>query len=208
MSQSIASRQGEPVERGFYLQFDLFGLVDVRIPKPCPSVRVRTRRRAFIPKGSADLTLDLFEFSNIPGWNLPPHLQEVEDEEEIDVDIPYVPSGNIFVQTHQGLKWSREGIIDLQIHLFHRSMEELGNKNNDLDRWSTLRWIFAPAIQHIWHKNQEGKIVAEVIHERSSPFSYHNCAIAARVDAEALREGIRRNLAPEVMMAIERVVSH
>ncbi|MDR2625961.1 MAG: hypothetical protein LBC37_06470, partial [Zoogloeaceae bacterium] len=118
--------------------------------------------------------------------------------------IPYVPSGNIFVQTHQGLKWSREGIVDLQIHLFHRSIDELGNTNNELDQWSVLRWIFAPAMQHMWRKTQEGKIVAEVMHESSNPFSFHNCAIAARVDADALREGIRCNLAPEIIMAIKR----
>jgi hypothetical protein len=207
VSQSIASRQGESSEQGFCTQFDLFGQMNVRIQMLDPPAVARTRK-IFAPRESTSPTLSLFEFLDVPGWKLPSYAQEEdEDEEETDVDISYAPSGKVFIQTHRDLKWSREGIIDLQNHLFHRSIEELGNKNNELDQWSVLRWIFAPAIQYMWRKTSEGKVVTEEVHERDNPFSFHNCAIAARVDAETLREGIRRNLAPDVIIAIERTMS-
>lgn len=122
------------------------------------------------------------------------------------VTIPYEAWGDAWVTDSSGLAWSKEGLMFTQVRLFWRSMEELALNNNEQDKWSALRWIFRPAIwKHYVYDRRIGKSHCFEVHESNEPFSFHNCCIAARVDGDEVREGVRRNIPVEVVKAVERV---
>lgn len=128
--------------------------------------------------------------------------QEADDA----VVIPYEAWGNDWVTDSNGLTWSKEGLLFTQVRLFWRSMEELALNNNEQEKWSVLRWIFRPAIwKHYVFDKSIGKSHCLEVHERDETFSFHNCCIAARVDGDVVREGVRRNIPVEVFKAVERV---
>jgi hypothetical protein len=87
-------------------------------------------------------------------------------------------------------------------------MEELALNNNEQEKWSVLRWIFRPAIwKHYVYDKRIGRSHCFEVHERDETFSFHNCCIAARVDEDTVREGVRRNIPVEVVKAVEKVCS-
>src|SRR5574338_1605141 len=134
--------------------------------------------------------------------------EEDEDEESraASVQVPYDPWGNAWVVDRHGLGWSHAGLVYTQVRLFWRSMEELALSNNEQEKWSVLRWIFRPAIWKYYVYNKlSGTSRCLEVHERDEPFSFHNCCIAARMDEDAVREGVRRNVPAEVVKAVEKV---
>ena len=133
---------------------------------------------------------------------------EDEDEEAVgkSIAIPCEAWGEAWVTDQHGLGWSREGLLFTQVRLFWRSTEELALSNNEQEKWSVLRWIFRPAIwKHYVYDKRIGRSHCLEVHERDEPFSYHNCCIAARMDEDAVREGVRRNIPVEVIKAVEKV---
>ncbi|WP_126448181.1 hypothetical protein [Sulfuricystis multivorans] len=132
---------------------------------------------------------------------------EEDDEEAVEsITIPYEAWGDVWVIDKHGLAWSKEGLLYTQVRLFWRSMEELALSNNEQEKWSVLRWIFRPAIwKYYVYDKRIGRSQCLAIHERDEPFSYHNCCIAARMDEDAVREGVRRNVPAEIIKAVERV---
>ena len=131
-----------------------------------------------------------------------------DGDAEVDVAIPYEKWGEAWVTDSNDLAWSKEALMFTQVRLFWRSMEELALNNNEQEKWSVLRWIFRPAIwKHYVYDKRIGKSHCLEVHERDEPFSFHNCCIAARVDGDVVREGVRRNIPVEVVKAVERVCS-
>lgn len=128
-----------------------------------------------------------------------------QDSDEAIV-IPYEAWGKAWLTDSNGLAWSEEGLLFTQVRLFWRSMEELSLNNNEQEKWSVLRWIFRPAIwKHYMYDKRIGHSHCYEVHERDETFSFHNCCMAARVDAETVREGVRRNIPAEVIKAVEKV---
>ena len=124
------------------------------------------------------------------------------------IAIPYEAWGTAWVKDANGLAWSKEGLLFTQVRLFWRSMEELALNNNEQEKWSVLRWIFRPAIwKHYVYDKRIGRSHCFEVHERDETFSFHNCCIAARVDEDTVREGVRRNIPVEVVKAVEKVCS-
>ena len=122
------------------------------------------------------------------------------------IQIPYEAWGEEWVTDSNGLAWSKEGLLFTQVRLFWRSMEELALNNNEQEKWSVLRWIFRPAIwKHYVYDKRIGRSHCFEVHERDETFSFHNCCIAARVDEDTVREGVRRNIPAEVVKAVEKV---
>lgn len=133
-----------------------------------------------------------------------------EDGNTHDADsalvIPYEAWGEEWVTDSSGLAWSKEGLLFTQVRLFWRSMEELALSNNEQEKWSVLRWMFRPAIwKHYVYDKRIGRSHCFEVHERDETFSFHNCCIAARVDEDTVREGVRRNIPAEVVKAVEKV---
>ena len=150
--------------------------------------------------------------SDIAGVSCAEEVSSDEETGEVDaaesVAIPYEAWGETWITDSNGQEWSREGLIFTQNRLFWRSMEELALRNNEQEKWSVLRWIFRPAIwKYYVYNTRIGASHCVPVHERDEPFSFHNCAIAARVDAEAVREGVRRNVAADVVKMVEKVCS-
>ena len=126
--------------------------------------------------------------------------------EGADVSIPYDAWGQPWVEDQNGLCWSEEGLLVLQVKLFWRSLEELALNNNELEKWSVLKWIFRPTVwKHYQWDKTTGSSRCFPSHERDDPFSFHNCCIAARVDADGVREGVRRNTPADIIKAVEKV---
>lgn len=128
-------------------------------------------------------------------------------EAEDTVAIPYVSWGQPLVMDANELSWSHEGLVYLQTKLLWRSFEELCLEHNPMDKWDALKWIFRPMVwkEYCWDKKL-GRSVCFETHQRTLPFSFHNCCIAARMDPDALREGVRRNLPQDVLTAVDRVM--
>jgi hypothetical protein len=128
---------------------------------------------------------------------------------EIDPDIPYESWGGVWVQDRHNLKWSRKGILFLQNQVFWESLEELSLHNNEYEKWSVLKWIFSPALikQYIFDE-RIAKSHCLITHERDHPFSFHNCCIAARLDENQVRDGVRRNIPAEIYEAVNKVVTY
>ena len=135
-----------------------------------------------------------------------------DDDDEVGnamaIAIPYESWGEAWVTDKTGLNWSTEGLLFTQVRLFWRSMEELALSHNEQEKWSVLRWIFRPAIwKHYVYDKRVGKSHCLEVHERDEPFSFHNCCIAARMDEDSVREGVRRNVPVEIVKAVEKVCS-
>ncbi len=146
------------------------------------------------------------EFVSDVGRVAPAEDDECEEARAESVQIPYEAWGDAWVTDEKGLHWSTEGLLFTQVRLFWRSMEELALSNNEQEKWSVLRWIFRPAIwKHYVYDKRIGQSHCFEVHERDEPFTFHNCCIAARMDADAVREGVRRNIPAEVIKAVERV---
>lgn len=144
--------------------------------------------------------------------------QEGVEEQEVDPLIPYASWGRPWVvhnypsrsdegRCSQLLGWSKDALLFLQVRLFWRSMEELGNSNNELEKWSVLKWMYRPAIRKEFvFDARVGKSHCLQWHERDETFSFHNCCIAARMEEDLIREGVRRNIPVQIIEAVERVV--
>ncbi len=134
---------------------------------------------------------------------------EVEDDEVVD-GLPEIPCdmwGSSMVIDNKRHHWSKEGLLFVQTRLFWRSLEELALRNNEHEKWSVLKWIFRPAIRRDYFYDQRlGKSHCLQWHERDETFSFHNCCIAARMEEDAIREGVRRNIPEDIIEAVERVV--
>ncbi len=150
-----------------------------------------------------------------------PVIDEAQDGEgggEVDVMIPYTSWGRPWVEYNypsrydkgvcgQLIGWSKDGLLHTQTRLFWRSLEELGLSNNELEKWSVLKWIFRPAIRKEYVFDARiGRSHCLQWHEREETFSFHNCCIAARVEEDLIREGVRRNVSAQIIEAVERVV--
>lgn len=134
-----------------------------------------------------------------------------EETETVDYSkliLPYEAWGEVWFVDKNGLSWSRNGCSYLQNRIFWRSMEEMTLKNNDEDKWSVLKWVFSPAIvrHYVWIKKIGASRYFDV-HERDYTFSFHNCAMAARIEKDAIREGFSRNLPADLIKAVLRVVN-
>lgn len=130
-----------------------------------------------------------------------------EVDGEVEPQIPYEPWGVPWIESH-GLKWSVEAISHLQVQVFWESMEELGLHNNEHEKWSVLKWILMPAIKKLYvYDKRINKSHCLPVHEREEPFSFRNCCIAARMDADELREMIRQRLPAEILEAVQKVVT-
>ena len=126
--------------------------------------------------------------------------------EGADVAIPYEAWGQPWFEDRHGLNWSQNGLLLLQVKLFWRSLDELALSNNELEKWSVLKWIFRPMVwKHYVFDRKIGKSQCFPQHERDDPFSFHNCCIAARVLADVVREGVRRNVPAEIIKAVDKV---
>jgi len=144
--------------------------------------------------------------------------QDGEEGMKIDVMIPYVSWGQPWVvhnypsRSDEGLcsqllGWSKDALLHLQTRLFWRSLEEFGLSNNELEKWSALKWMFRPAIRKEYVFDARiGRSHCLQWHERDETFSFHNCCIAARMDEDVIREGVRRNIPVQIIEAVERVV--
>lgn len=164
-----------------------------------------------------DELLDYLKAPLLVGCQLPTEYQSdagkvavaEDDDEEISVtseEIPFEAWGEGWITDRHGLLWSKEGLLFTQVRLFWRSMEELALSNNEQEKWSVLRWLFRPAIwKHYVYDKRIGRSHCLEVHERDDPFSFHNCCIAARMEGDAVREGVRRNIAAEIIKAVEKV---
>jgi len=132
------------------------------------------------------------------------------DDEGVTPDIPYFPHGIVSIKTHHRAKnssceldWSEEGLWDARVHLFWESFEELTLNNNEGEKLSVLKWIFQPAIRRFYHYQKPTRCV----HENDLPFSFHNCCLAVGIrDEEAVRDGVRRNVHPDILETVERIL--
>lgn len=132
----------------------------------------------------------------------------VDEDPDEAIAIPYDAWGTPEVVDDKGLAWSQEGLIYTQVRLFWRSLEELALANNEGEKWSVLRWIFRPAYWSYYvYDKRIGKSHCLRVHERDEPFSFHNCCLASRMDADAVREGVRRNIPEDIIKAVEKVCS-
>ena len=161
-------------------------LLDLLRAPLCPNVKV--------PKGYS---------SDIRGVDV---VEVVDgDDDALGIDIPYTPWGQPWFKDRHGVSWSQDGVMCLQVKLFWRSLDELALSNNELEKWSVLRWIFRPPIwKHYVYQKKLGKSLCFPVHERDDPFSFHNCCIAARMVADVVREGVRRNVSAEVIKAVDK----
>ncbi len=98
-------------------------------------------------------------------------------------------------------KWTAEEVHFLRICLFWESWEELSLSNNEREKWDVLKWMFKPALRRFW---VYGKPVVQW-HENDEPFSFRNGCKAVGMDEEIRRDGLRRNIEPEIIEAVERV---
>ena len=216
---------------------DLFGL-EIELPSvshPPSAKRLDAARKAQAARrlkaqqysNNLDLFEDLLEFLRAPLFNrsaLPADyrsdraLVEFVPDDEIGAasidqadltEIPYVGWGVPVVTDRHGLSWSHDGLIALQCNLFWESMEEMTLSNNEQEKWSVLKWVFQPAWvkRYVWDVRQGGSHCLAT-HERDHPFSFSNCAMASRIDADIIRDGFRRNLPGAVLDAVTRLVTY
>lgn len=123
--------------------------------------------------------------------------------------IAYEAWGEPWIEDRNGFSTSFEGIGHLQKLVFWESLEEMGLINNELEKWSVLKWVFTPAIRKLYIFDRRiNRSHCLPWHERDHPFSFHNCCIAARVDEEDIRNGFRRNVPAEIIQAVERVCAY
>jgi hypothetical protein len=144
------------------------------------------------------------EFASDIGEVAVPEDEDTEGD-TAKIAIPYAAWGKPWVTDSKQLSWSEEGIRFLQVRLFWRSMEELGLNNNAREKLSVLKWIFRPAFDRSFiFDTAKGKSHRLLTHERDDTFSFHNCCMAARMDEDILREGVRRNIPKDILQSVER----
>mgnify|MGYP003381405892 CR=1 FL=1 len=136
----------------------------------------------------------------------------VETGEEVDGPCdPAVPCelwGEAWIEDRNALVWSFEGVSHLQVQVFWESMEELALLNNEHEKWSVFKWIFMPAVKKYYmYDKRINKSHVLAVHQRDEPFSFHNCCLAARMDADILRDMIRQRLPAEIFEAVKKVVT-
>lgn len=117
-----------------------------------------------------------------------------------DAEIKYSAWGSSWITDANGNKWSKDGCLHLQRMLLNRSLEMLKVDGFAKDKYDVLRWAFAPAMRAVHFVGTNWNVVTRKVHQRDEPFSFHNCCIAAGIDADLLRDGIERNL-PEALVA-------
>lgn len=210
-----------------YLQADL--LAPLHLPEP-PTDQQRCRIRYKRPKATpmAAAQLDLFELAlealQAPMFSLTMPTGMVSDAKGVELladsvesasddfpqDIPCEPWGDPWFYTHGSLPWSKDALVYLQDRLLWASLYELGLESNEHEKWSVLKWVFLPAVRKMFvYDKQIGKSHVFEVHENDEPFSFHNCCIAAGMkDEDAIREGIRRNMPPVVINAVEQVCKY
>jgi hypothetical protein len=83
----------------------------------------------------------------------------------------------------------------------------LALSNNEHEKWSVLKWMYRPAIwrYYVWDRRIQ-RSHALLVHETDEPFTFHNCCIAARMDEDVIREGVRRHCPADLIEAVARVV--
>lgn len=130
-----------------------------------------------------------------------------EIDEVIGPDIAYQPWGDVWIEDKNGLSWSADGIHHLQKLLFWESMEEMALINNELEKWSVLKWVFRPAIRkyYVWSKKL-GRSRGFQEHERDDTFSFHNCSMAVCMKEDVIRDGFSRNLPVELIQQVVAAV--
>jgi hypothetical protein len=136
---------------------------------------------------------------------------EDDDSEESDTwlrRIPYEPEGwgRVWFDSENGFPWTSEGIRVLQNKLYWSSVIAVG-KSDEAEKWSALKWIFAPAIRKsfMWDKKR-GKSICLETHENDYTFSFHLCAMAARMDEDLTRELIRKNIPDDLYQKVIQTV--
>ena len=217
-----------------FTDFDLFGHPVVNPQSQAASIPVRRRivseeaKRAKLIRhleASSNLVLfdELLDFLKAPllkNVELPTEyasdigkvavieFDDDEDSRDNAVAMPYEAWGEAWVVDDKEFGWSQEGLLFTQVRLFWRSMEELTLADNEQDKWSVLKWIFRPAIwKHYVYDKSVGKSHCKEVHENDEPFGFHNCCLAARLDEDLVREGVRRNIPVDVIKAVEKVCS-
>ncbi len=130
-----------------------------------------------------------------------PTLVELAEDLVLPADLALEAA---WVTDPAGQQWSQSNIEVLAIRLFWRSMEELALSNNEGEKWDVLKWIFEPAIRMYFVYGQP----TVVVHENDEPFSFHNCCLAVGMDEDVVRTGVRKNVDPEIMKAIDRVCTY
>lgn len=136
--------------------------------------------------------------------------EETENDVEdsiVTTNLAWQLAGIEWFVDANALPWSKEGLLDMQVQVFWESLIELGLKNNEGEKWDVLKWCFRPALRryHVFSKRL-GKSSCYMEHERDQTFSFYNCAMAARMDADVIRDGIRRNISADILDAINHVV--
>lgn len=130
------------------------------------------------------------------------------EEAAVSVIVERDAWGEVWIEDSNGMEWSHESLLFLQNRLFWRSIEELALSNNEHDKWSVLCWIFRPPIwKHYVYDKAIGRSHCFPVHQRDQPFSFHNCCISACMDADLVREGVRRQLSEDILKAVEKVCS-
>ena len=142
--------------------------------------------------------------------SVPAHPQSsTEEQAPSDADPPIAddPWGPAWITDRLGQGWSKASIDFLQVRLFWRSLEELALSNNEHEKWSVLKWMYRPAIwrYYVWDRRIQ-RSHALLVHEADEPFTFHNCCIAARMDEDVIREGVRRHCPADLIEAVARVV--
>lgn len=142
--------------------------------------------------------------------SVPAHPESSAEEQApsgADSPIAYDPWGPVWITDRLGHGWSKASIDFLQVRLFWRSLEELALSNNEHEKWSVLKWMYRPAIwrYYVWDRRIQ-RSHALVVHETDEPFTFHNCCIAARMDEDVIREGVRRHCPADLIEAVARVV--
>lgn len=162
------------------------------IPTTCVPMQFRSAARCDKQVESPDLSgeVELVESNEVSNG--------------IDSAIPFEAWGDIWIETHGGLTWSREGIYYLQVQLFWDSLIELTLSNNQSEKWDVFKWIFKPARRRFYYY---GRPPVEW-HEHDEPFSFHNCCKAVGMRPDELREWMRKRTDPEIMNAIDKVFTN
>jgi hypothetical protein len=120
-------------------------------------------------------------------------------------DIQHVPWGPTWIESMSG-DWSSDALRAMQYNVFWESMEELSLEKNEMEKWDVLKWIFMPAIRKYYvYSPKLGRSHCLAMHENDYAFSFHLCCMASRIEEEDIREGVIRNIHPDLHKAVMRV---
>ncbi|MDK9702379.1 MAG: hypothetical protein OEL20_04515 [Sulfuritalea sp.] len=207
-----------------HLQTDLFGH-PIAAPPPAPIAygRRQAAQRAlkWNDDGISRLLFDALEYLQTPLLSregIPEEYRsdrsevqvnyELADDDAtfVEPEIQRVPWGATWIASENAGEWSEEALRTLQVLVFWESMEELTLVENQLEKWSVLKWIFMPAVRkyYVWSQKL-GRSRCLEMHENEYAFSFHLCCMAARMNEDEIREGVIRNIHPELHKAVTRV---